>query len=82
MRTLLLYLFRNGIGHGARSVVQFPFTPYYTAVMIHAFDLIMNVVTYHMNAISYIDSQKWVTGSSDNVLWVKITEEMSIYKGK
>ena len=62
--------------------MQFPFTPYYTAVMIHAFDLIMNVVTYHMNAISCVDSQKWVTGASDDVLRVKITEKMSINEGK
>ena len=45
----------------------------------HAYDQIMSVVTYHMNAFSYVDSQKWVTGASDDVL---ITEKMSVNEGK
>ena len=41
----------------------------------------MSVVTYHINAISYLDSQKWVTGSSNVVLWVKIAEKMALNEG-
>ena len=49
------------------------------AIFFHVCDHIMSVVTYHMNAFSYVDSQKWVTGASDDVL---ITEKMSINEGK
>ena len=51
------------------------------AIFFHVCDHIMSVVTYHINAISYLDSQKWVTGSSNVVLWVKIAEKMALNEG-
>ena len=51
------------------------------AIFFHVCDHIMSVVTYHINAISYLDSQKWVTGSSKVVLWLKIAEKMALNEG-
>ena len=51
------------------------------AIFFHVCDHIMSVVTYHINAISYLYSQKWVTGSSNVVLWVKIAEKMALNEG-
>ena len=51
------------------------------AIFFHVCDHIMSVVTYHISAISYLDSQKWVTGSSNVVLWVKIAEKMALNEG-
>ena len=51
------------------------------AIFFHVCDHIVSVVTYHINAISYLNSQKWVTGSSNAVLWVKIAEKMALNEG-
>ena len=58
----------NDIGRRARSDEHFPVTPFHGLLRFFFTYVIMtSVVTYHINAISYLDSQKWVTGSSNDI---------------